>query len=258
MFDINGIKLRRRYFFQISYKGTAYHGWQKQAGANTVQETIEQALHKILKKEVHIVGCGRTDTGVHASQYYFHLNTEHEMNADMLFVLNKELPDDISVHKILEVNPDIHAQFSAVQRTYTYRVHTVKDPFLSDLSAYYQLDNFNIAEVIKAVNLLNGEWDFRSFCVTPARHSNTVCRIHKAIFIEDESTNGFMFRITGDHFLRGMVRIITGKLIEIGSGRMTVAEFRHHLEKGERFKFLNQAYPQGLYLSQIKYSSVPE
>ncbi|MFC0878690.1 tRNA pseudouridine(38-40) synthase TruA [Saccharicrinis sp. FJH2] len=247
--------MKRRYFFKISFKGTAFHGWQKQHGVQSVQETIEMALSNVLKQEVYIAGCGRTDAGVHASQYYFHLDFNEELQPDFLFVINKELPEDISVHKIFEAERNLHAQFSAIQRTYTYKIHTAKNPFLSELSAYYPLENFNVSEVRKAVKLLTGMLNFKAFCITPAKHSNTVCTIYSASFTEDPGLNAYVFRISADHFLRGMIRIIVGKLIEIGSGRMTVAELEHHLNTGERFKFMNQAYPQGLYLSEIKYES---
>ncbi|MFB6319420.1 tRNA pseudouridine(38-40) synthase TruA [Saccharicrinis sp. FJH54] len=246
-------ELKSRYFFSIRYKGTAYHGWQKQKGVVSVQETIESALHKILQTNLHIVGCGRTDTGVHASRYFFHLDTDKTLKPDLLFVLNKELPDDISVNDIFPVSHNLHAQFSAKERSYCYYIHTTKDPFLSELSACYDLKGFDIKNVQEAARHLTGVHNFRAFCVTPARHSNTECVVKHALFAENKQEDGYTFQITADHFLRGMIRITVGKLIEIGLGRMTVSEFDHHLNSGERFKFLNQAYPQGLFLSDVKY-----
>lgn len=241
-----------RYFFKIAYKGTRYHGWQRQKNVDSVQESIETALSNVSKTKISVIGCGRTDAGVHASEYFFHINVRNMPKANMVYILNKELPDDITAFDCFRVGYNIHAQFSAEERSYTYRIHTHKDPFKSELSAYYDLNNLKPELVQEATAALIGDKDFKAFCLRAEKHKSTRCSVRSASF--NQVGNGtYEFRITADHFLRGMVRIIVGKLLELGQNRMSQEEFRMHLETGRAFKFINQAYPQGLYLSHIRY-----
>ena len=242
-----------RYLFHITYKGSNYRGWQKQINAVSIQETLENLLAKFLKERIHCIGCGRTDAGVHASQYYFHIDVTNTINQDLLFAINRMLPPDISILDFYQVDTNIHAQHSAIQRTYNYFIHSKKCSYLNDLSSLYslQLDSDKMQE---AAHLLLGELDFRAFCKTPDRHNHTICKVEKAQFYKTTDNQFFRLEISANRFLKGMVRIIVHQLLEMGQGKLSVQDFQNQLQNKVHPKPLNLAYPQGLYLSEIKYA----
>src|SRR5882757_6724738 len=143
-----------RHFFHIAYQGQHYNGWQKQPGAISVQEVIEKALFKIFKIPIPIIGCGRTDAHVHASQFFFHADIEDEFDFDLLYRLNKALPQNIAIFDIIKMDGLQHARFDAVQRKYDYFIHTYKDPFLSNQSSFYLQPKLDLHKMKAAVNLL--------------------------------------------------------------------------------------------------------
>ncbi|WP_421919043.1 tRNA pseudouridine(38-40) synthase TruA [Marinifilum sp.] len=241
-----------RYFFHIAYKGGNYRGWQKQINACSVQESIEDVLSKFLKEKVHCIGCGRTDAGVHASQYYFHIDVSHEISENLLFAINRMLPPDISIFDFSRVDSKNHAQHSALKRTYNYFIHTCKNPYLNDISSLYSLD-LDSKKMQLAAQLLVGEKDFRAFCKTPDRHNHTLCIVSKAQVYRSSDNQFFRFEISANRFLKGMIRIIVNQLLEIGQGKLSIDEFKHQLNKQITPCPLNLAYPQGLYLSAIHY-----
>lgn len=204
------------------------------------------------------MGCGRTDAQVHASQYFFHLDTLKEWNSEtdrqeLVFRINKTLPADIAVFDILRVDQGVHAQYDAKQRTYDYFIHTVKDPFLSNLSSYYDKPELKIDKMKAAVHLLSKYEDYRSFCKSPDQYKHTLCTIFSASLSADPKGEKLHFRITSSRFLRGMIRALAAKLIKIGSGEMTVEEFEQILISKETPSNLEFAFPQGLYLSKVTY-----
>ena len=241
-----------RYFFHIGYKGTAYRGWQKQVNAKSIQATLEDVLSKFLKQEIHCIGCGRTDAGVHASQYFFHVDINFEIDQALFFPINRMLPSDITIYDIYKVEDHFHAQFDATQRTYNYFIHTDKNPFLNDISSLYLIES-NLEIMQEAANLLLGKKDFRAFCKTPDRHNHTICNLKTAQLYTDVSGKFIRFEVTADRFLKGMIRIIMHQLIEVGTGKLSITEFHNQLVNQKTPKFLKLAYPQGLYLSEIKY-----
>ena len=242
-----------RYFFHIAYKGTNFHGWQRQEAVPTIQETVEDALSKILKRRVVCIGCGRTDAGVHASQYFFHLDVSEEWSIDLKFVLNKTLPNDISVLDISPVQGREHAQYGVSTRTYTYLVHTREDPFLSEISALYPVEAFRFDEIRKALTLIPEYRDFRGLCKVPGRHDSTLCQVSRANLFVTPDKQRLQFQFTADRFLQGMVRILVGNLLEVGRGKLRVPRFERYLQGVEKPEFLLRAYPQGLYLSEVRY-----
>lgn len=241
-----------RYFFHIGYKGNEYRGWQRQNNVTSVQEVIEDNLSKLLKEKVVCIGCGRTDAGVHASQYFFHINTDKIWNNHHLFVINKILPPNISVYDVFEVDPNNHAQTSAKERTYNYFIHTKKNPFLNDISTFYDIKP-DVGKMGKAASLLLKYTDFRSICKSPDSHNNTLCTIFSIHFFTDASKTNFRLQITANRFLRGMIRILVHALIEVGTGKKSIEEFDEMIRNKIPSQFLNLAHPQGLYLSHIKY-----
>lgn len=242
-----------RYLFHIAYKGSNYRGWQKQINAVSIQETIENVLSKFLKERIHCIGCGRTDAGVHASQYYFHIDASNEIDKDLLYAFNKILPHDITVIEFDLVHQKFHAQHSAIQRTYNYFIHTESCPYVNELSSRYEFD-LDGNKMQAAAKLLVGEIDFRAFCKTPDRHNHTICKVSKAQIYKTEDNKFFRFDISANRFLKGMIRIIVSQLLKVGQGKLSVEEFHHQLQNKITPNPLQFAFPQGLYLSEIKYA----
>lgn len=242
-----------RYFFHIAYHGTNYSGWQKHPGVLNVQEILETALGKLLKQPVTINGCGRTDAQVHASQFFFHTDIDRELDDEFFFRLNKILPDDIAVFEIIPMQGLPHARFDAVQRSYDYFIHTYKDPFLTNFSSLYLHPKLDLDKMRSAVALLPRHNDYRAFCKMPDKNNHTICNVSSAALFINNNGDKIRFQISANRFLSKMVRIIIGRLLDVGEGKMSVDEFEHHLISKETPKVIIPAYPQGLYLSKVTY-----
>lgn len=242
-----------RYFFHIAYQGGDYSGWQRHPDGINVQQIFETALTRLLKTRIAVMGCGRTDAQVHASQFFFHADIESDWDFDLLFRLNKVLPDDIAVFDIIPMEGLPHARFDAIQRSYDYFIHTYKDPFLSRSSSLYPLNNPDIDQMQQAVALLPLYDDYRAFCKSPDRNEHTICRVSAARLNVSANGSKLHFYISANRFLGKMVRTIVGKLIEVGTGRLTVAEFKQCLVDPNTETVITPAYPQGLYLSKVTY-----
>lgn len=242
-----------RYFFHIGYHGTRYSGWQKHPGVVNVQEVIETCLSKLLKTPTAVSGCGRTDAQVHASQFFFHADIEKEWDFDLLFRLNKLLPDDIAVFDIIPMTGLPHARFDAILRSYDYFIHTDKDPFLGGFSSFYDEKHLDLDKMAAAVKLLPLYNDYRAFCKMPDRIDHTICNVSQAALYIDKTGDRLRFQISANRFLSKMVRIIVGRLLEIGTGKMSVDQFEHHLISKQTPEIIIPAYPQGLYLSKVTY-----
>jgi tRNA pseudouridine38-40 synthase len=242
-----------KFLIHLSYKGTRYHGWQRQARHLTVQEVLEDALEKMTGTKINCIGCGRTDAGVHASQYFCHIKVEENFSYDPVFRLNKMLPDDIAIHEFIPADWDLHAQHDAVSRTYNYRIHTVPDAFLSDLSAFYTQENLDVERMQAAIKILTLQRDFRSMCRHPELYKTTICDLTEARLPVFANGKRLEFTFTADRFLRAMVRILVGQILQIGYGRLRLEAFENCFKTGQppaRFKL---AHPQGLYLSGVRY-----
>ena len=198
-------------------------------------------------------GCGRTDAQVHASQFVFHADLEETFDFDLLTRLNHAFPPDIAVFDILPVHDKAHARFDATARTYDYFIHTQKDPFLQGSSALYGDWPLTLSGMKAAVALLPQYDDYYAFCKSPANFKTTICRVSSAHLWVDEKGERLRFQITANRFLTGMIRIIVGRLIEIGTGRMSVETFEAHLRDKITPRIITGAHPQGLYLSRVVY-----
>ena len=218
-----------------------------------MQEVLETALSMLLKNPVAIVGCGRTDARVHASQFFFHTDIEGEWDFDLFFRLNKILPDDIAVFDIIPMQGRPHARFDAIQRTYDYFIHIYKDPLLTSFSSLYPERNLDLDKMKAAVALLPLYNDYRAFCKCPDRIEHTLCYVSSASLFIDTNGDKLRFQVTANRFLSKMIRIIVGRLLEIGRGEMPVDEFEHYLINKVTPKIIIPAYPQGLYLSKVTY-----
>ncbi len=237
----------------MGFNGFQYRGWQRQAGTVSVQEVVEGILGQIIKTPVSIMGCGRTDAQVHASQFFFHVDIENPWDYDLMFRMNKLLPDDIAVFDILPAKENHHARFDATQRTYDYFIHTYKDPFLSMVSSLYLERNLNLEKMKQAASLLLRYDDYGGLCKTPADYRTTICQVSSAILYASKSGDKIRFQITANRFLGRMVRIIMGKFLEIGRGELGLEEFESCLVTRQTPKLIEPAYPQGLCLSKVIY-----
>lgn len=240
-----------RYFIRLAFDGHAYHGWQRQLNQSSVQQAIEEVLQKYFKEEVRIHGCGRTDAGVHAEDYYAHWDTEAEVTTRDLQILNKALPRDISFSSIFQVPHFMNAQRHAKGRRYRFRVHCLKNGALHRSSTLIEMP-IEFSRVQEALPAIIGLHDFRAFCKTPERHNSTVMDIYEAeCFIV--APHQFEFQIYASHFLRGFMRIMIHTLCEVGAGSLSLKAFKERIESGQSPQCLTQAAPQGLALSQIDY-----
>ncbi len=241
-----------RYFAQLSFKGTAYHGWQIQPNAISVQEVLEKALSTILRENISVVGAGRTDTGVHASFYVLHFDVSEEIwdAQKLVFRLNSFLPPDIAVQKIWQVPKDAHARFSAISRTYHYYFTTEKNPFQTE-TAYFYHGKLDVDKMNEAAKILFEYNDFTSFSRLHTDVKTNLCKIFQAGWeMEGEM---LVFKIKADRFLRNMVRAIVGTLLEVGKGKLSVEDFRNIIEQQDRKAAGTSAPAQGLFLTDIKY-----
>ena len=242
-----------RYFLHIAYNGNNYRGWQKLPGIVSVQQVIETTLSHIFKDELSIVGCGRTDAQVHASQFYFHFDIGREWDFDLQFRLNKCLPHDITVFDVIRMEGLPHARFDAIQRSYDYYIHTQKDPYLVGLSSFYPLVNPDLDKMKEAVSLLTNYNDYGCFCKSPLKYEHTICHVSKAQLFTDLRHTRLRFHISSNRFLAGMIRIIVGKLLEIGNGELTVSDFEQFLKTKVTPETIIPVFAQGLYLSKVTY-----
>jgi tRNA pseudouridine38-40 synthase len=244
-----------RYFFHIGFDGFNYRGWQKlpQTKGRNVQEIIEVNLSNVLKTSLTIVGCGRTDSHVHADQFFFHVDIDKAWDFDLKSRLNMNLPKEIAVFDILPVDSDSHARFSAIERTYNYFIHTSKDPHLANISSYYAKENLDIELMKKAASLLVNYEDYRALSKNIPEGRSTVCKVRAASLYADKDGGWFRFEISANRFLNGMIRIIVQKLLLIGRHTISVNEFESYLLSGQRPRINRLAFPQGLHLTKVIY-----
>jgi len=241
-----------RYFLELAYNGKNYHGWQIQPNAISVQEVLNNCIGKMLGEEINVVGCGRTDTGVHATYFVAHFESAKEFvdGAQFCYKLNRFLPRDIAVFSLQKVDEETHSRFSAVSRTYEYHLVTHKDPFLQEyayhLSAPLDFDLMNIA----AKELFN-YIDFTSFSKLHTDVKTNNCTITKAQWVFTGTK--WVFTISADRFLRNMVRAIVGTLLEVGKGKLSIDEFKKIIESKDRALAGTSAPAQALYLIDVKY-----
>lgn len=242
-----------RFFFHAAFLGTHYRGWQRQANAGSVQEVVEKVFSEILKEPISIMGCGRTDAQVHASQFFFHLEVKDPWNFDLLFRANKMLPNDIAIFEIIPVQDDQHAHFDATQRRYDYFIHSEKDPFLNPISTWYPEKKWNLEKMKQAIALLTIYKDYRAFCKSPDLYQHTLCHVSSAQLFTNHQEDRLRFQISADRFLGRMVRLLVGKLLQIGRNELSLEEFESYFITKKTPEVWDPAYPQGLFLSKVTY-----
>ena len=243
-----------RFFLTLSYKGTSYHGWQVQDNAPSVQGTLQEALSVLLGGKTDITGAGRTDTGVHASYYVAHFDTENQKPLqqadDFIYHLNAILPKDIAANSIQPVPDEAHARFSAALREYKYYVLTEKDPFRIDTAYRYPLA-LDVCKMNEAAAALKEYTDFESFCKLGGDNKTTICHIKESVWIREG--NELIYTISADRFLRNMVRAVVGTLIDVGRGKTDLGGFRQIIETKDRGAAGTSAPAHGLFLTDVRY-----
>ncbi len=243
-----------RYFIKLSYSGVNYHGWQSQPIVNTVQDTLIDALQILLKENISLTGAGRTDTGVHAKEFYAHFDSEHEPRfftaKHIVYKLNCVLPYDIAVDSILPVKDKAHARYDATSRTYQYIIEHKKNPFTHNFAFFFGGD-LDIKAIEHTTQVLFSYSDFTSFSKSNTQVNNNLCEIIEAKWHEVNSQ--LIFNITANRFLRNMVRAIVGTLLEAGKGNLTPQGFAEIIESKNRQKAGCSVPGYGLYLTKIKY-----
>ncbi len=246
-----------RYFISLAYDGGAYHGWQIQPNAASVQQEIETALSKLHGNQpIEVVGCGRTDAGVHAQQYFLHTDLPVQCDPQQLvFKLNRMTPPDIAFFQAWETPTDLHARFDASQRTYRYFIHHHKDPFKNHTSWYHQT-SLDVAAMNEAAKHLLGLQDFGSFAKLHTDVKTNICEVHAAKW--QVSENGLYFEITANRFLRNMVRAIVGTLVEVGLGKLDPIDLVQIIKAKDRSAAAVSAPAHGLFLWKITYDKAPE
>ncbi len=231
-----------------------YHGWQRQDNAVTVQQLLEEALSTLFGTEISVTGAGRTDTGVHAREFYAHFDLDDLVRKRELQRktnrLNSFLPKDIKIFEIFKVNTDMHARFDAISRTYEYIITTAKDPFIDDF-AWYVYGDIDVAMMNKGAKALLEYTDFTSFAKLHSQVRTNNCELMEASWVKKNDM--LVFTIKADRFLRNMVRAIVGTLVELGRGKITLEEFRQIIEAKDRSEAGLSVPPHGLYLTRIEY-----
>jgi tRNA pseudouridine38-40 synthase len=247
---------KQRYFIELAYDGTNYHGWQVQDNAISIQEVLNKALATILREPVETTGCGRTDTGVHARQLYAHFTLQPPEGGAFNLLgtvnsLNAILPDDIAVKRIVPVHADAHARFDAVSRSYEYHVHFEKDPFKINHS--WQLrDKPDMALMNAAARIMMEYTDFSCFSKSNTQTFTNNCKITRAEWVYTEHC--LVFHISADRFLRNMVRAIVGTLMLVGRKEIAPEEVRVIIESKNRSNAGTSVPACGLYLTEVKYT----
>lgn len=244
---------KKRYFIKIAYDGSLYHGWQTQPNAITVQELLDKAMSVFFRQPIETLGCGRTDAGVHATDFYAHFDVEGVEEAKVLSAIagiNAMLPYQIAAKQIIPVHDDAHARFDATSRAYKYYIHFEKNPFKLNRS-WLVKDKLDVDAMNEAAVLLLNYTDFSCFSKSNTQTFTNNCKITKAVFEQQE--DGLVFTIQADRFLRNMVRAIMGTLVQIGKKEINLTEFKAIIESKNRSNAGQSVPACGLYLVKIEY-----
>lgn len=243
-----------RYFLRLAYNGTNFSGWQRQPNNPTVQQILEESFSTILRSRIEITGCGRTDAGVHASSYIAHFDFDGEFPPGFKNRINRFLPKDIAVHEITEVHDDAHARFNAVRRSYEYHIVFEKNPFLTETAlAVNYGDKLDFEKMQEAAKLLLNYEDFFTFCKTNHDAKTTLCDLMRSEWVQVDGGKKWIFHISANRFLRGMVRLIVGMCLNVAEGKIDLETVREAMENKTQLKRAESAPAHGLFLTKIEY-----
>lgn len=243
-----------RYFAELAYNGANYVGWQAQPGQVSVQGTIEQALSTILNTPVEVVGCGRTDAGVHARQYFLHFDFDGDFPRGFNRRINKFLPPDIAIYRFIKVSEQAHARFDASHRAYEYHIDFRKNPFGQHTRYFFPFSQNMDEQLLRESARLIAEYqEFYPFCKSNTDAKTMRCDVRRAEWIIAPDQQSMVFHISADRFLRGMVRLIVGMCLNVAQGKLGLQSVREAMDNQTRLKKSLSAPPDGLYLTDIRY-----
>ena len=244
--------IKMRYFLELAYNGTRLCGWQRQPNAPSVQERIEDAFTLILRQPIELMGCGRTDTGVHARYYVAHFDFEGDFPKSFLQRANKMVGQDIALMKLSVVPDQAHVRFDAYSRSYEYHISFVKNPFTTETAWFFSLPtSLDTHAMQKAAEILRGYEDFTPFCKTNSDAKTMKCQLSRAewVFEGDQA----VFYISANRFLRGMVRLIVGACVNVGLGQMSLDDLKKAMDEQSPLIKSYSVPPTGLFLTEVKY-----
>jgi len=243
-----------RYFIELSYNGTNYCGWQIQPSEMSIQQKIEETISTILRTKTPIVGCGRTDSGVHASQYFLHFEHSAPLPDNFMNRANKILPGDIAFYQLQKVSDGAHTRFDASRRAYQYHISFRKDPFQQQTIYYFpQWEKLDIDKMQEAASLLRAYSAFYTFCKSNTEVKTMNCDLMDSHWEIHADGNGLTYHIAANRFLRGMVRLIVGMCLNVGMGKLNIDTVRQALDAQERLTKSLSAPPHGLFLTEVEY-----
>jgi tRNA pseudouridine38-40 synthase len=252
------VTFKQRYFIELSYDGTNYHGWQTQPNAVAVQEVLDKALTTVLREPIETLGCGRTDSGVHAKEFFAHFDLAGESFvhsprsiSESVRGINSLLPHDIAVKKIVPVHDEAHARFDATSRSYQYHIHFNKDPFKNNYS-WLLRDAPDLELMNKAAAIIMQYTDFSCFSKSNTQTKTNNCKITRTEWVMQDD-GSIVFHISADRFLRNMVRAIVGTLIMVGRKEIEPEAVRAIIESMDRSNAGTSVPACGLYLTEVKY-----
>lgn len=241
-----------RYFLSLAYNGQNFHGWQRQPEATSIQQSLEEALGLILRENIELTGCGRTDTGVHADEYYAHFDFAGSFPDSILARLNRFLPGSIWLKALYHCPPTAHARFDATSRSYRYELSLHKDPFRQGTVAYIPFANSSQRELVQETAQLIGRYAaFAPFCKSHSDAKTMNCLISRSEWIFNEAQ--WTYQVSANRFLRGMVRLIVGACLDVGQGKMRLADVAEALEKQQALPKSWSVPGEGLFLTKIVY-----
>ena len=244
--------MTNRYRLDLQYQGTHYCGWQIQPNGITIQQILQEKLSLLCNQPIEVVGCGRTDSGVHASYFVAHFDLHGELPSELEHRLNKMLPADIAIFNCMPAPANFHARFSAVKRSYEYHIHTEKNAFNSNFSWWNPaVKKLQLPEANQAALAMIGSHPFSAFCKGEIPNNNPLCEVFEAQW--ETTEHGFIFKISANRFLRNMVRATVGTLLDVGFNKMSMDEFRNLLKGGTRSDAGNSVPACGLYLTGVEY-----
>lgn len=247
-----------RYFLKITYDGTDFHGWQVQPGQPTIQQKLNDSLSKILQQSIQVTGCGRTDAGVHASEYYLHFDSNKQAENKLIYQLNSVLPDSIAVLELIPVKDDQHARFDAYKRSYTYHIHFEKNPFLNRFSYHCYYRKLTIEKMKRVAESLIQYSDFSPLSKDNEDVKSTICSIYQSELIIKKGGKQLELKISANRFLHNMIRRIVGLLISVGREKISEEEVIEVMSNSAEFSLNFVAPPEGLFLSGVNYRFINE
>lgn len=243
-----------RYFLQLSYNGAAYSGWQSQPNGTGIQAVIEDHIQTLLRERVEILGCGRTDAGVHATGFYAHFDWPDAFPDHFLSRLNKLLPTDIAIQAIHAVHPEAHARFDARQRRYKYQMHLTKDPLAGGQSWFYPYGHKpDLGVMNEAARLLLHYGEFAPFCKSRTDAATRKCHLTESFWVQDRSGTTLTYWVTSDRFLRGMIRLIVGMCLKVSEGKIGLEDVKRAMDEQNLLEHSWSVPSDGLTLCEVKY-----